>query len=315
MRSIIRISRPVAITIAAILIVFALGIAGSRVLSRPQADVVTEQNVEHVMVSNDSSAGVQPKLKISPARMASVASSSAQGAPAAPGAQNAGPPVQIARTAAMSLYVKDIDKAIAAATAIAKRKQGDILSLDQHSAADENSRPGAQMQMRIPDGRFTDTMSALGQTGVVRTQSIAAEDLTSQIVDSSARLRNLRRTEGDILKIMDRSGSVGQVLEAENQLSQVREQIETTDADIKNMINRVRYSTIDLTLEAEVASAPAAPAGLAQLATAWAASTHALMQFTLGIIASLIWILTFTPYIVAIAVVAVVVRRKLLRPV
>jgi hypothetical protein len=302
-------SKPVVITIAAILIVFALGIAGSRLLSRPQVDFSPQVQVaEHVMVSKTvAKYAPPPKLEISPPGNSNAnASSGAQGTP---------PPAEIARTATMSLYVKDVDKAIGAVDDLARRRRGDVLSLNEQRTANQNEHPGAEMQVRIPDREFTSTMNALAQTGVVRTQTIAAEDLTSQIVDSTARLRNLRRTEGDILKIMDRSGSVGQVLEAENQLTQVREQIETTDAEVKNMVDRVRYSTVDLTLEAEAASVPAAPAGVAQLATAFAASTHALAQFTIGIVASLIWILTFAPYVVAVALIAFMIRRKLLRPV
>lgn len=305
-------SKPIAITSAAVLIVFALGIAGSTLL--PRSTQALSQNVERVSIAKAIHVAVpQPKLKIAPPRMASSAGVPVNQAAQNPSASDAQAP-QIARTATISLYVKDVDKAIAAINALARQKRGDVLSLDDQRAADANSHASAQMQLRVPDGRFTDTLSGLGQTGVVRAQSIAAEDLSSQIVDNSARLRNLRRTEGDILKIMDRSGSVGQVLEAENQLTQVREHIETTDAEVKSMLYRVHYSTIDVTLEAEVASVPSAPAGLAQLATAWASATHAVVQFSLGILASLIWILAFAPFVAAVVVIGFLVRRVLLRP-
>lgn len=297
------VSRPVAITLASILIVLALGAAGSKLLPhRLTLTVAQAPVVEQVMISKSSSRYLQPKLAILPPHGSMPNASSV--------VTVAPPPVQIARSATMSLYVKNIDKTVASVNEIARSKRGDVLSLDEQRAADQRAHPEAQMQLRVPDTRFVDTMNALAQAGVVRTQAITAEDLTAQIVDSSARLRNLRRTEGDILKIMDRSGSVGQVLEAENQLAQVREQIETTDADVKNMVNRVRYSTIAVTLEADVASVPASPAGIAQLTTAWAASTYALMQFTLGLLASVIWILTFAPYIAAIVLIGYVVRRR-----
>ncbi|MFN2529095.1 MAG: DUF4349 domain-containing protein [Candidatus Baltobacteraceae bacterium] len=303
-------SRRIGITLAAVAMVFALGTAGSMLLPARQAmpENGATGAVEHVMVAQ------QRKPKFAPPRMAN----SAGAAPSA-SAQNVfssdAQAPQIARTAAISLYVKDVDKGIAAINALARQKHGDVLALDDQRAADANSHARAQMQVRVPDGRFTEALASLGQTGIVRTQSIAAEDLSTQIVDSSARLRNLRRTEGDILKIMDRSGSVGQVLEAENQLTQVREQIETTDAEVKSMLYRVHYSIIDVSLEAEIASVPSAPAGIAQLATAWASAIHALVQFTLGILASLIWILAFTPYVLAVAIIGFVVRRLLLRPV
>lgn len=220
-------------------------------------------------------------------------------------------PVQLARTATMGFYVKDIQRAVAAVNALARREGGDVLSLDDHRSTDKGNRATAQMDVRVPDARFSDTLSKLEAIGVVRAQTITAEDLTSQIIDSSARLRNLRRTERDMLKIMDRSGSVSQVMDAENQLSQVREQIETLDSETNAMVQRVRYSTITVSMEADVAAAPLAPAGVAQLTTAWMASTAALTQFTLALIAAGIWILTFAPYALAIALAGWFLRRKL----
>jgi len=307
-------SRTLAIAAAAVIIVFALGMAGS-MLQPPRTDAMSE-NVAQVGVTQAIHvSGPQARLKMQPPF---AMKANASGVAANQSMQNSLASEQIphiARSATISLYVKDVDKAIAAINSLTRQKRGDVLSLDDQRAADANSHASAKMQVRVPDGNFTDTLSGLGQAGIVRTQSIAAEDLSSQIVDSSARLRNLRRTEGDILKIMDRSGSVGQVLEAENQLTHVREQIETTDAEVKSMLNRVHYSTIDVSLEAEVASVPSAPAGLAQLATAWASATHAVAEFTLGILASLIWILAFAPFVVGFVVVGFLVRRVLLRPV
>ena len=300
-----------AIGTAAIVIVFALGIVGSKLLPR-STESMTVVVPEQTTVREAIHVAPQPKLKLSPPRASSNVGAAPQSEASQSGsdAQNS---AQIARSATISLYVKDVEKAVSAVTALTKLRRGDVLSLDD-KRADADTHANAQMQVRVPDARFTDTLSALAATGTVRAQGIAAEDLTGQIVDSKARLRNLRRTEDDILKIMDRSGSVGQVLEAENQLSQVRERIETTDAEIKSMVGRVQYATIDVTLEAEVGSVPSAPTGVSQLATAWAASTHALVQFTLGILASLIWILTFVPYLLAIFLIGIALRRWLLRP-
>jgi hypothetical protein len=167
------------------------------------------------------------------------------------------------------------------------------------------------MQVRIPAARFDDTMNAAATIGKVRERSVGAEDLTGDITDSSARLRNLRRTEADIRKIMDRSGTVGQVLDAENQLSQVREQIETLESDLKSMHGQVIYSTIDVSFEAEAAPAPVEPKAASQLATAWHAAVHALSQLTVGLIAALVWLLVFIPYLLLAFAVAYVLYTRL----
>jgi type III secretory pathway lipoprotein EscJ len=220
---------------------------------------------------------------------------------------------QIARTGMVSLLVSSVDKAVSAVTTLTQQQSGDVLSLDDKGRTENGGQSSADMQVRVPEDRFERTMQALGQIGSARSRSINAEDLTTQIVDSTARLRNLRRTELDIQKIMDRSGSVGQILEAENQLSTVREQIETLDADVKSMQSRVRYSTISVTLLAEASTAPSEPTAAAQLVSAWRAARHSVAQFTIGIAAMVVWIAAFVPYLLLAALCFWLVRRRLVR--
>lgn len=223
------------------------------------------------------------------------------------------PATQIARTGAVSLLVSSVDKAVSAVTSVTQQQGGDVLALEDRGRSQNGGQSSADMQVRVPEDRFDRTMQAFGQIGSARSRSITAEDLTSQIVDSTARLRNLRRTEADIQKIMDRSGSIAQVLDAENQLSTVREQIETLDADVKSMKNRVSYSTISVSLVAEASTAPSEPSATAQLVSAWREARHAVAQFTVGIAATVVWIAAFVPYLLLAALCFWLLKRRLLR--
>ncbi len=234
-------------------------------------------------------------------------------APNPSAAKSARSGVQIARTGSVSLFVPNVDKAIAAVSAIARAQTGDVLSLDDTARSEQGGAPSADMELRVPDDRFEAAMRNLAHVGNARARSISAEDLTSQIVDSAARLRNLRRTEIDIAKIMDRSGSIGQILEAESQLSAVREQIETLDAELKDMRNRVSYSTISVSLAAEVAGAPVESSASAQLISEWHTALHALSQFTIGLVSVVVWAIAFIPYLLLAALCWWLVRRRLSR--
>lgn len=220
---------------------------------------------------------------------------------------------QIAREGKMTLFASDVESAISRISSIARQQDGDVLALDATSAAD--SVPGAaHLTIRVPATHFDASMQAVAGIGKVRDRSISANDLSGDISDSSARLKNLRRTESDIRKIMDRSGSVSQVLDAENQLSQVREQIEQLQASLQSMQTRVVYSTIDVDVQSEVAAAPVEPTAASQLITSWHAAAHALGQFTIGILSAVLWIAMFLPYAVLCAAVAwfasVQIRRR-----
>lgn len=222
-------------------------------------------SVEHVAVEK------QPKLAVNvPAPTAAPQRSSV----AAP---------EIARKASLSLIVTSVDGALNAAAAVARSGNGDVFLLQ--SSNDGNADASADMSLRVPTAAFDATLSRLVKLGTVKMRSVDAEDLTGNITDSEARLRNLRRTESDNLKIMDRSGNVAQVMDAENRPSDVREQIETLESELKAMRGRVAYSAIDLHFDPE-AQAPAfdRSAG-AQLGNAVTAAVHALGDFTLTLLA------------------------------
>jgi hypothetical protein len=209
---------------------------------------------------------------------------------------------QIARSAKLSLYVGDIDRAVSEIGAVARAASGDVFSLDVSKGDGASSASAGSMEIRIPATRFDTAMSSVAAVGNVRERSVSAQDLTGSLTDSQARLRNLLQTEDDIRRIMDRSGSVEQVMDAENQLSQVRQQIEELESQIKSMRDQVAYATIDVDLQAETATVQARPTAASQLASAWNAAVAQLAQSVVDLVAALMWIAVFTPYaILAIA--------------
>jgi hypothetical protein len=167
------------------------------------------------------------------------------------------------------------------------------------------------MEIRVPASRFDAAMAGIARTGKLREQSTSAQDMTGDITDSAARLRNLRQTEADIRAIMNRSGSVSQVMDAETQLSSVREQIETLEAQLKSMLNQVAYATIDIDMQAEASTAPVQPTAQAQLASTWNAAIASLGQTTIGLVGALLWTLVFVPYLLAAATIAWFIYRRL----
>jgi len=294
------VGRPmVASALAAFIVLVVAAFVGSQLQRHPavfQSDR-TVASVERVAIAPKLGLNVPQTVAQEPAPTAVPANAS----PDAP---------QIARTGKLSLFVGNVDKAVSSLSRLAHKQSGDVFSL-QVDNADASTKASATMDIRVPANRFDDAMNAVGQVGKVRERSVSAEDLTANITDSSARLRNLRRTESDIRMIMDRSGSIAQVLNAENQLSQVREQIETLESDLKSMRTRVVYSTISISLEEEASSAPVEPTALSQLSSAWRGALHAVSQTTVGLIAALLWLLVFVPYVAVAAAVAFVVYGKM----
>lgn len=215
-----------------------------------------------------------------------------------PSLQNTG---EIARTAGMSLIVPDVERAIASVSATARSQGGEMLSLDDETPTQPGVLHTAHVEIGVPQLRFESTLAALGKLGGVRSRSVGAEDVSTQIVDGQARLRNLRSTESDLLKIMSRAGKIDDVLAVENQVSATREQIEQLDAEVQALQHRVAMSTVAVDLQDE-APARSASVGIgAQLASSWAAAVGSVKSFTVEIIGALLWIVAYGPYVLGVA--------------
>lgn len=275
----------VALAIAVVVGITALVAPGLRQRDVPLGG--TSSVVEKVMVSRNASAPA-PKMEVSVPQASSSVSSPAGSSKTIIDAP------QIARSATVSIFVDSVDTAIGAVSALTRRANGDVFDLQANDERSQNA--DATMTVRVPAARFESAMSALIKLGALRSRSVTAEDLTANITDSAARLRNLRRTEADIRVIMDRSGRVSEVMDAEQQLSQVREQIEQLESDLKTMRGRVAYATIDVTLQAQVRTVASEPTAAAQIVNSVRAASAAFGQSLIDLASAAIWILVFAPY-------------------
>jgi len=209
---------------------------------------------------------------------------------------------QLIKKAELSVVVKSIDASTKSVTNIVEKQQGDILGFQNQKPPDSSVRQTASVEIRVPQERLETTLEALAKLGNVENRALTAEDVTDQLVDNEARLRNLRKSEEMVLKIMERSGSVGDVLKAAQELSKIRESIERIDAQLKSLRNQVAYSTISLTLEAAVSAQQTQEPSLGlRVQETWGKATHSVGELTLGLFALGIWILAYSPYFLLIA--------------
>lgn len=217
---------------------------------------------------------------------------------------------QLIKKARMTVIVKSLDKSIDTVKKIINQKQGYLLSLEQTQIDDSDSRPSATVQMRVPQNALEITVDELAELGIVQSRNISAEDVGEQIVDSQARLSNLRRTESNLQKIMDKSGSVKDILSVAQELSQVREQIERITAQLKSLQNQVAYSTITLDLRAAVSITSNQPGLPSQIQDTWNNSTNSFGAFTVGLMKLGIWLIVYTPYLLILVVAGYFLKRK-----
>lgn len=251
----------------------------------PQSTTVESQAIEPSPAAMDS-APVEPPID-AVAVAAETARTLDASAPAAT--------PQLVKQASLTLRVDTVEERLDDLGTITRAQQGDILTLEGRGGSRNQN---AMVRLRVPQERLDATLEAIAELGQVTQRRISAEDVSAQMVDLEARLRNLRKTEEMLLGIMERSGEVGEVLQVAQEISQVRSSIEQLDAQRQQLGNQVRYSTITVTLSPAIAASPIAPITIRdELGQTWQQATLSFRHASVGLMKLLLWLLVYSPYI------------------
>ena len=156
----------------------------------------------------------------------------------------------IARTASLSIVVKDFDTGRTALDAMLTRHNGYAASL--RVSTPEGAARTLQASLRIPAPQLGRAINELKALGRVEGETQNGEEVTEQHADLVARIKNDRETEVRLQDILEkRTGKVKDVLEVEQEIARVRGEIEQMEAEQKTLEHRVEFATIDLRLADE----------------------------------------------------------------
>lgn len=213
----------------------------------------------------------------------------------------------VIRTATLTLKVQSAKRAENEVTSLVYSMGGYIGNSESSDPAERN--PRVTMIVRVPDKRFDDAMAAFEKLGERVARSISNDDVTAQLVDIEARLKNLRAQEEQYRIILRQARRVGEVIEVQQYISSIRGEIESIDAQRKTLANLVALSTITLTLEQRPSGETSAAAG-GWANDAWANAVRALSGVVQALATALIWIFVYSPLWLPIAFFGWVVARK-----
>ncbi len=154
--------------------------------------------------------------------------------------------------------------------------------------ASEESHGTATVTLRVPADQFEAALKQLSGLGRVTSRGERGDDVTSQFTDIDARLRNLSAQEGVLQDLMRQAKNIPDTITVQQQLSDVRQQIEELTGQRNVLDHQATYSTIALTMHA-AGAVPAPPTAndRGTIAQAW----HDAIGVTLAIFAGTIVVL------------------------
>ncbi len=192
-----------------------------------------------------------------PGRSASVAEEGADSKDTGKdtGAQGSGIQRMVIRTAQMSIIVEDVEKALPLVNELVGRMEGYIVQSSSYRTSTD--RLAATVTLRVPAGRYEETMAALrALASKVQSETMTGEDVTDRYVNLEARLKALEATETELLALLGevrRSEGNAQekaqaILDIYNRLTEVRSQIETIQGQMQYLEQMSAMATITVEL-------------------------------------------------------------------
>ena len=110
----------------------------------------------------------------------------------------------------------------------------------------------AHMELRVPANHVQGVRAALGRSGEITTDVEKVQDVTEERADLEARVRNARTSEKRILEIMaTKTGAISEVIDAEKEVSRIRESIERMEAQKRSLDGRIDLATVSVTLSGQ----------------------------------------------------------------
>jgi hypothetical protein len=223
---------------------------------------------------------------------------------------------RIVYTGSLRLEVENIDAAVKAGRQVVGRVGGYLAGSSQ--TRDEKQQV-ASITYRIPAERWEDALDALRALGTVVGEDTDAEEVTSQLVDLEARIRNLRASEAAVMRLTEDASGIDELLTVESRLAALRGQIEQLDAQRAALEDRAAFGTLTVTF-ATVATIAAAPSPTPSAAPAWdagrdvSAATSTLVGMLQAVTSAGIWFgIVWLPVLAVVALVLLAVRVVLRR--
>ncbi|HUG30626.1 MAG TPA: DUF4349 domain-containing protein [Candidatus Limnocylindria bacterium] len=222
----------------------------------------------------------------------------------------------IIKTGSLVLQVAGIDAALTAASQQVTALGGYVSGSERNGDGESDQ---SSVTFRIPAASWEQALAGLRSLGTkVLFERAATEDVTAQVVDLGARVRNLEATELALQGIMDRAVDIDDVLSVQAELTSVRGQIEQLTAQKTHLEAQAAMSTLTVTfsLKPDPVLASTEQFDPASQVDQAAASLVGVLQAiaTAGIWFAIVWL----PILLGLAVFAAIgifVLRRFRRPV
>ncbi len=178
----------------------------------------------------------------------------------------------IISTGTVSLRADDVGDARFEVQKVVDRVGGQVTDSETRTDDDGAVRT-ARLVLRVPSSEFTETMDALEKVADLEASSTTSEDVTTQVVDTNVRIRVQRQSIARIEQLLDRAGSIRDIVAVERQLTDREARLNSLLRQQAYLADQTSLSTITVHLQRHKVDEPEEEDGedgfLAGLSAGW----------------------------------------------
>lgn len=162
----------------------------------------------------------------------------------------------------------------------------------------------ADMVIRVPAENLDGFLAQIGENAVVTSTREETENVTLQYVSTKSRVEALETEQKRLLELLEEAGNMEDLLTIESRLTDVRWELENYASQLRVLDNQVDYSTVYLNInEVDKPKVVTERTVWQKIGDGFAENTIDLWD---GIVAVFVWLLSSMPFLIPLAVSAVV---------
>lgn len=148
----------------------------------------------------------------------------------------------------VSVRVRDVARASRRVEDLTSSAGGVVFSQQSSGTAGRDGYAEATLTLRVPPTEFVPTLDAVAALGRELSRSRTAEDVTTQVADTSSRVRSQERSVERVRALLDEAATIGEVVQVEAELARREADLESLQAQLARLQDVTEMATIDVTL-------------------------------------------------------------------
>lgn len=156
----------------------------------------------------------------------------------------------IIRTASLTLSVENIDEKINALSSLVEGYGGYVKSNNRYT------EKRASLNIKIPSVKFDIFITEVLNLGKVTSNSTSSRDVTDQVIDIDARMKNLIVLRSRYRELLGKANTVKEIISIEKELSKIQTEIDTIEGRRKLLLDQVAMSSVNVTFEQKTIYGP-----------------------------------------------------------